>query len=130
LVTSGSLAGLGLLIPVLLAAVLGLQDITAFIMLAGLIGAGFAGRTWLAVPAAFAGFVLSGILVEFGALAVLGAHGWEEANAEHWRGNDPVMWKVLGQIMEYVIFGVLLAPFTALGVLLRRGLERRCASQR
>jgi hypothetical protein len=86
-----------------------------------LVGFGAFVRAWIAVPAAYLGFVLVNWIAETAAFLYLGAAEWEARNREHWAGDEPAAEKLLGQLLEYLVFAVFIVPFVALGVAIARG---------
>jgi hypothetical protein len=88
----------------------------------------FVGR-WLAIPAAYLGWVAALIVSNLGQYAIMGASWWEGRNAEHWQGSEAAFTKLLGQIMELAFVGLFIALLAGLGVLIR-WLITRSASHR
>lgn len=88
------------------------------------VGIGVFIRSWWAIPASFAGFVLVAWIAETASFLYLGAGEWEYRNREHWQGDDPAAMKLLGQLLEYVVFVFLTVPFVAIGVVIGRAGRR------
>lgn len=115
-------AGMGL--TTALSYVAGASDWPALIVFAAAIGAGLYVGNWWAVPTAFVGVLGLGILLEAGSFVIMGSSWWEQQNAEHWPGDAPAYAKLLGQLLEYAVFGVFFALLAGAGVVIRRGLGR------
>ncbi len=81
-------------------------------------------RAWVAIPAAYLGFVLIAWIGETAAFLHLGASEWEVRNSEHWQGDAPAWVKLLGQLLEYPVFTLMAMPFVALGVVSGRSARR------
>lgn len=88
-----------------------------------LVVVGLIARSWLVLLTSFVATVLLMWTVEISTYLWLGSHEWAHRNAEHWQGNEPAYWKLIGQLIEYPIFVLLFAlPLVALGVLVGRWL--------
>jgi hypothetical protein len=89
-----------------------------------IVGIGIFARSWLVLLTAYVAAILMFWTVELGIFLWLGAHEWEHRNAEHWQGSEPAYEKLIGQLMEYAVFGlVFMLPLVALGVVIGRGIE-------
>lgn len=75
-------------------------------------------RHWLALPAAWLGIAVTGCVAELISYSWLGPAEWAARNAEHWQGDDPAWQKLIGQLLEYVVFGVFFAILAGLAALL------------
>jgi hypothetical protein len=74
-------------------------------------------RQWMAVPAAYAGWVGTLIVSEVALYLIMGASWWEERNAEHWLGTETAFVKLMGQLMEIAVLGLFIAVLAGLGAL-------------
>ena len=89
-----------------------------------IVGIGIFARSWLVLLTAYIAAILMFWTVELATFLWLGGHEWENRNAEHWQGNEPAYEKLIGQLMEYAVFGlVFMLPLVALGVVIGRGIE-------
>jgi hypothetical protein len=94
------------------------------LVVVALVGIGVFARHWLALLTAYVSAVLTWWAVEIGAFLWLGSNEWEERNAEHWQGSTPAVEKLLGQLLEYVVFGVLIVvPLVGIGIAIGVGIE-------
>lgn len=95
----------------------GLSWIVAFFVI------GLYMRSWRALWVAFVGGVIPMALVEIGQYLYLGAAEWEQRNLEHWPGDASPLSKLSGQLLEFVVFGIMFALVAGLGALIGYGLQ-------
>ena len=114
--------GTGLVI--VLSAIWGFMDWPTLILIAMALGVGFYVHTWLALPAVYIGLVGMAVLLDVGLFLIMGSDWWEQQNAAHYPGNDPAYAKLLGDLLEYAVFGVFFALLAGVGVLAQRAVSR------
>jgi hypothetical protein len=100
------------------------DDFAVLVWLTAMIGAGIYIRARTTVWAVYLGIVVPMILFEVGAFLILGSSEWEERNIEHWPGDESATSKLLGQVVEYLIFGVFFALLAGAGGLIGRSIHR------
>jgi hypothetical protein len=97
---------------------------SVLVMAGILVGLGIFARHWLVVVTMFLAAALFGWVLEISNFLWIGGDEWARRNAEHWQGNEPATEKLLGQLIEYVVFSALfLVPCVALGVLIGLGID-------
>ncbi|HUZ03443.1 MAG TPA: hypothetical protein VMU89_24120 [Thermomicrobiaceae bacterium] len=99
-------------------------QLQALIPVATAIAAGLYVGGWLAIPAAYVGFVGGYILIEGGLFVIMGSSWWAQQHAADSSGPDPAYLKLLGVIAEAAAFSVFFALLSVVGVLARRALGR------
>ena len=89
-----------------------------------MVGVGIFARTWLALLTSYVAAVLLFWVAEVGTYLWVGADEWAERNAEHWQGDEPAIEKLIGQLIEYAVIGlVFIVPLVALGVAVGHWIE-------
>jgi hypothetical protein len=87
-------------------------------------GAGIYIRARTAVWAVYLAIVVPMSLFEVGAFLILGSAEWEARNIEHWSGDESATGKLLGQVIEYLVFGVFFALLAGAGGFIGRAIHR------
>jgi hypothetical protein len=111
---------IGLALWIALAEWTHLGGVTLLVPVLVVIGVGWFARTWLALATTYVATVAFYWVIELSIFAWLGASEWEAQNIEHWQGDEPAVSKLVGQLIEYAVFGIFLIPFVALGIWIGR----------